>query len=393
MKVFSQYNSNFSKCINDSFYWYRKVLFQKYKEKVKEFLLNDFNLKIVGISEQDNIFFSGEEYFVTRIRVDSVNEVFFRISAPLINIILSNSLGKMNFEFTTEAITELEARILTELNNYIYKGIAPFLVKDKMPEGNPTLAHFTFAAEDSLGNRGKFVLSVPVNMLPEVRPVTTYQNFDLDSFPKYKASVKIITGKSQLTLYDLRHLESGDIVVLEQSNIKIMTIELLGEKQPFVINPDTSLITGVNNDGDDSMDANSMNNGIQSSMWDSIPVEITAEFEKVTINLGELKQISEGVIVDLANIYENKITLKVENKSIATGELLIINDKYAVRVDEVFSDNPQAQIPQVQENTASVPQEVTQENVPQAQAPDQQGENQNSDDFNYDNFDIEDEDI
>lgn len=393
MKVLSQYNSNFSNCINDSFYWFKRVLFQKFKEKVKEFLLTDLSLKLIGISEQDNVFFSGEEYFVTRIRVDKVNEIFFRISAPLIDMILSNSLGRTSQPFLTENITELEAKILTELNNYIYKGIAPFLIKDNT-EPSP-LAHLTFVTQAMDGAYGKFVLSVPTALLPEVRPMVTQQNFDLDSFPKYKADVKIITGESELTLYDIQHLESGDIVVLEKSNIKIMIMDLFGQKMQFKINPDTSLITGVDDDdGGKSVDTN-MNNNVQTSMWDNIPVEISAEFDKVTISLGELKQISEGVIVDIANIYENKITLKVEDKPIATGELIIINDKYAVRVDDVLSDKkPQPEAPQAPAQPQAAAQPAPQQAAPQpqeAQQPQQQTEG--GDDFNYDNFDIEDEDI
>lgn len=390
MKVLSQYNSKFSNCINDSFYWFKRVLFQKFKEKVKEFLLTDLSLKLIGISEQDNVFFSGEEYFVTRIRVDKTNEIFFRISAPLIDMILSNSLGRASQPFSTENITELEAKILTELNNYIYKGIAPFLVKDNA-EPSP-LAHLTFVTQAMNGAYGKFVLSVPTALLPEVRPMVTQQNFDLGSFPKYKADVKIITGESELTLYDIQHLESGDIVVLEKSNIKTMIMELFGQKMQFKINPDTSLITGIDDDDDGgkSVDTN-MNNNVQTSMWDNIPVEISAEFDKVTISLGELKQISEGVIVDIANIYENKITLKVEDKPIATGELIIINDKYAVRVDEVLSDKkPQPEAPQAPAQAQAQP-APEQANPPQDAQQPQQAEG--NDDFNYENFDIEDEDI
>ena len=136
---------------------------------------------------------------------------------------------------------------------------------------------------------------------------------------------------------------------------------------------------------------NTTNSG--GNMWDVIPVEISAEFEKVSITLGELKQISEGVIVDVGAIYENKIFLKVENKPIASGELIIINDKYAVRVDEVFTDKP-AEQPQVQQSApqaAPAPAAAPQA-APQAAAP-QQPASGNDEDFNYDNFDIEDEDI
>ncbi len=135
------------------------------------------------------------------------------------------------------------------------------------------------------------------------------------------------------------------------------------------------------------------NNSGGGTMWDVIPVDITAEFEKVTITLGELKQISEGVIVDVGSLYENKVVLKVENKPVASGELVIINDKYAVRVDEVYSDiQPETAAP------AASPVQ-TAEQVPHSAVPTQNvqqvshAQESKNDDFNYDDFDIEDEDI
>ena len=382
----SQYTSKFSQHLNDSFYWFKKVIFQKITESVREVFLADFNLKLVGLSEKDNVFFSGEEYFVTRIRVNKGNEVFFRISAPLMNMFLSKALGTDGKQFSTATLTELEAKLLTAVNDHIFKGISPFLPKDREPEDfeeyNTSPLHITFLAKDSNNVMGKFIVSIPINLLPEVRPMALQQNFDLGSFPNHKVNVKIITGKSELSLYEIQHIESGDIVVLEQSNIRQMQIDAFGSHLNFLINPETSIITGIDNDGGETVADNTNNE----TMWDAIPVEITAEFDSVSITLGELKQISEGAIVDVGSIYENKIFLKVEGKPVASGELIIINDKYAVRVDEVYTAAP---APTVQQAAPARPQPAQRPQTPPRQAP-QQANNQ---DFNYDNFDIEDESI
>lgn len=357
---------------------------------MREFLLTDFDLKLVGITEQDNVFFVGEEYFVTRIKSDKTHEVFLRISSPFMDMILEKGLGASDEAFVPENMTELEATILTKLNDNIYKGMSQFFVKSEdIVEENMTQVHLTMIAKSEDGFFGKYIISIPIALIPEIRPLATKQHFDLGSFASYTVPVKIITGKSQITLYDIRHIESGDIVVLENSNIKTMTIGLNGQTRKFMINPETSIIMGVDNDEGEDMENNNSNGG---TMWDVIPVDITAEFEKVTITLGELKQISEGVIVDVGSLYENKIVLKVENKPVASGELVIINDKYAVRVDEVFSDMEEQQpAPQA----AAAPQAAQPQQRPMPTAP--QGEGApapaNNEDFNYDDFDIEDEDI
>jgi len=389
--VATQYNSEFSKDLNQKFYWFKRVICQKTKERVKEFFLSDFDLKIVGLSEKDNVLFAGEEYFVTRIKVNRESDVFFRISSKFMDTLLSASLGGLTVPFKTELLTELEAKILTSFNDFVYKGIAPFLIKDtdkSIDENliNRNLLHITFISGSENGNNGKFIVSIPVNLLPEIRNFVPIQNFDIGSFPKYKVPVKIITGKSEITLYDVRHIERGDIVVLEKSNIKTMKIDIMGQTTDFLINPETSIITGVENNGEEAV-ANNMNQS--GNMWDVIPVEITAEFDSVTVTLGDLKAISEGSIVDVGAIYENKIFLKVENKPIASGELIIINDKYAVRVDEVYTDNSVKAAPQ---QAARAPQQNARPAAPQ-QRPANPQQAPNGEDFNYNNFDIEDEDI
>lgn len=385
MVVLSQYNSYFSENLNNSFYWFEKVLLIKLKERIRGFLLNDYGIKTVGICEKDNSsLFNGEEYFVTRIKIDTQKDIFFRISAKLMDSILTATLGGREEDFTTDSLTELEGKILTTLNDYIYKGIAPFLVKNQTDENaanNPNYAHITFMTKDKRNINGKFIISVPISLLPVVRAATPTQNFDMDSFPKYKVPVNILCGKSELTLYDIQHIEAGDIVVLEQSNIKQMVIEIDGKTKGFRINPETSIITGIdnNNEGAAQMADNTGN------MWDVIPVEISAEFENVSITLGELKKISEGTVVDIGTIYENKIYIKVENKPIALGELIIINDKYAVRINEVLTGNNNQQQP------APVQQQPVQQQAQAAPPPPQQEAQQENEDFN--DFDIEDEDI
>lgn len=360
------------------------------KEKIREFMLTDFDLKLVGITEQDNVLFVGEEYFVTRIKTNKKHEVFMRISSPFMDMILEKGLGESEEPFVPENMTELEATILTKLNDNVFKGISQFFVKEhEMIDGeNTNLVHLTMIAKsDETGALGKYIISIPIPLLPEIQKIPKKQNFDLGSFADYTVPVKIITGKSQITLYDVRHIELGDIVVLENSNIKTMEISLNGRIRKFMINPETSIIMGVDNDEGENMENN---NNSGKTMWDVIPVDITAEFEKVTITLGELKQISEGVIVDVGSLYENKIMLKVENKPVASGELVIINDKYAVRVDEVYSDIQPAHAAPV-ENGGQAPQQQPAAPAPQnnQQAPAQA----NGEDFNYEDFDIEDEDI
>ena len=89
---------------------------------------------------------------------------------------------------------------------------------------------------------------------------------------------------------------------------------------------------------------------MEKNLWDDIQIEISAEFEKVKMTIGELKQITQGQIVDLGSIFENEISLFVEDRKVAKGELIIINDRYAVRLNEVLNSNTQKETADIKAN-------------------------------------------
>ena len=139
------------------------------------------------------------------------------------------------------------------------------------------------------------------------------------------------------------------------------------------------------------------------NLWDSIQVEMGAEFDKVKISLGELKNIEQGLVVDIGSVYQNNITLKVEEKTIAIGELVIVNDRYGVKINKIFAEPK----PQQEEVTEEYPQEQMPlgEEIPQEhqeigekmptgydEMPPQE-DVQGDEDFDYSDFELEDEDI
>ena len=132
------------------------------------------------------------------------------------------------------------------------------------------------------------------------------------------------------------------------------------------------------------------------SLWDSIEVEMSAQFDAVKITLGELKNIEEGLVVDLSSIYDSKVTLSVENKPIARGDLVIVNDRYGVKISDVItkSDRPQEQpVEDVQEEPADDYQEFNNEEEENSFEEQPAEGNSEEDEFDYSDFELEDEDI
>ena len=97
-------------------------------------------------------------------------------------------------------------------------------------------------------------------------------------------------------------------------------------------------------------------------------------------------------------------TLSVENKPIARGELVIVNDRYGVKIEEVIANSSKSNEEELpQENDGG--EELSQanddfgdetmdfdENSDQPQE-EQEGEQSDEDEFDYSDFELEDEDI
>jgi flagellar motor switch protein FliN/FliY len=119
---------------------------------------------------------------------------------------------------------------------------------------------------------------------------------------------------------------------------------------------------------------NEMDN-TNTNLWDSIQVDMSAEFDKVKLTLGELKSIEEGLIVDLCSVYDNKVSLKVGGKTVAAGELVIINDRFGVRINNISAQESDVdEVVNVQEDVET-------------------SEGNAEDDFDYSDFEVEEKDV
>ena len=221
------------------------------------------------------------------------------------------------------------------------------------------------------------------------------EKFDYGDFATSIIDVAIKVGTTRFKLIDVKNIDIDDIVVFDNSNTNHMVLKFRDYEKEINLNPNLGLVIPVDNDGGNEEMADNTN------LWDSIEVEMSAQFDTVKITLGELKNIEEGLVVDLTSIYDNKVTLSVEDKPIARGELVIVNDRYGVKIDEVIAKAPKSEVQagnsELIQQTGSDDfsdetmdmgeEEITHENT--------EGGEQNSeeDEFDYSDFELEDDDI
>ena len=382
--------------------WYEKLFPLALQKSSDGFFFPGLNCNLLGISKNINLLQTREAHFVTKVRIDKFYDMYLRISAGAMKLMLDKGLGRTNRPFNIENISELEKAMLTGFSEYVSKIIIPFLEPPPVVNfvrTNFDMTHLTFLITDEENDKifGRFIISVPDGRLSPNKIESKGDKFEFEEFYECNTDVRLVLGKTRFMVDDLKNLEEGDLVILEDSNLSDLTMYIKDEIKTVHIepNPNIAIPFNENNGGDEMAEKATPKN-----LWDTIEVDMYAELNPVKISLGNLKKIELGQVVDVAALYENKITLRVENKVIGHGELVIVNDRYGVKISDILQKkNPSGNEVNSEQDNASDDNEtenkspIIQDNQqPTEQAAESQ-EQSEEDEFDYSDFELEDEDI
>lgn len=313
--------------------WFQKTFPPVVQGVFDDFFAEDFTFTLFGVCKNVNTLADKDSYFVTKVKIDKQHDLFFRMSETAIGLVLDKVLGKSNKAMDLSKLTELETKIITTFNDCMYRAVLGFLkpAPPTLTRTNFDVVYLGFILTDrSTGRSGRFVVTLP-DVLVEPEQIPISETFPVDQFEKSPIPVSLEVGKTVFTLHDLKHLEVEDMVVFESSSTDKMRLKFRDYEADVLLKPNLSLVVPIDNDGGSEVSEKDIN------IWDSIEVEMVANFDAVDITLGELKKIQAGMVVDLTSIYQNRVTLTVEDKPIASGELVIVNDKYGVKITEVHA--------------------------------------------------------
>ena len=318
--------------------WYDSTFTPIVENCSKEFFFDGLSYKLVSISTNMNVLAQSDTFFVTKVKINAKNDVYIRISQEAINVILDKVLGKNNRKFDLTEVSELEAKIITAFNESLYKAISPNFNIEPNRRYNE-IVHLTYYVKnESSDTSARFIISVPRGILSPVSQEADEPHFADADFVYSLVEASFFIGTTTFPVADIKRLEVGDVVVFDRSDSSEMTLIAPNVRQKFKLKPNSKIVEPY-----DVVTSNG--NGMEedmgnSNLWDSIQVDMSAEFDKVKVPLGELKNIEEGLVVDLCSVYDNKVSLKVGGKVIASGGLVIINDRFGVRIEHVSESNP-----------------------------------------------------
>lgn len=372
--------------------WFYENFYKLIQDSVCSFFEKDVELRFMGISGKENIFFYGDEYYRNKIPVNNNGKFIVKISTGVVSYFLDIALGKSSNKFQLQTMSDIEDNLIKSLTVFLYKKLSKNL-KLSEPSRKELIEsenyNFTFFVKTEQEHKGKIIITLPSYILPVIEEEEKEKPLSTDDLLTANAIVNIGVGKSKISLKDLKNIESGDLIILENSDINKMFVIHNKNYVNFLIEPNPALIINIDDDGDNSMsDETNLN---VANMWDTILVDVIAEFDNIKMSLGDLKQISEGLVIDVGSVYENKINLKVENQVVASGELVIVNDRYGVRIDSVKQKSNEQVQPQIQTtNETDLDVNDTENEIQEENNADN---TENDDSFDYGDFEIEDENI
>ena len=74
-----------------------------------------------------------------------------------------------------------------------------------------------------------------------------------------------------------------------------------------------------------------------------IPLEVTVELGRTRMLIKDLLQLGQGSVVELQKIAGEPMEILVNNKLIARGEVVVVNEKFGVRLTDIISPTERIQ--------------------------------------------------
>jgi len=68
-----------------------------------------------------------------------------------------------------------------------------------------------------------------------------------------------------------------------------------------------------------------------------IPLEITVELGRTRMMINELLKLGQGSVIELSKPAGDTLEILANNRLIAKGDVVVVNDKYGIRLTEVIS--------------------------------------------------------
>jgi flagellar motor switch protein FliN/FliY len=113
------------------------------------------------------------------------------------------------------------------------------------------------------------------------------------------------------------------------------------EVEPNSLQAGVSPATGAGEGSGKPLDKSGDNSGDErANQMDfilDVPLEITVELGRTKMVISDLIKLCQGSVIELSKAAGETLEIRVNQKLIARGETVVVNEKYGVRLTEVIS--------------------------------------------------------
>ncbi len=96
------------------------------------------------------------------------------------------------------------------------------------------------------------------------------------------------------------------------------------------------LLADIETKEQDLSPQDALKNKINADVLQNIPVTISVEVGRTAIKIRDLMRLTQGSVVELDRLAGEPLDLLVNNTLVAQGEVVLINERYGVRLTSVI---------------------------------------------------------
>ena len=266
-----------------------------------------------------------------------------RIDARLTEFLLNSAFGSSpaNNPFSIKKINQLELNILqTFMQNMENKMKEAWEVDSKHPF-LMDLIYLVWLVQSDEGEIGKIAFAVPASFRPKkAAQILPGEGIDINKLANtgIKVPIDLIVGSTKVSFSEMKSLEKEDLLIFENSDsskflwhLGEIGLVLPEEDHPMFLNE----IGNVEELANDMMKVKHTTNNDDDPL-SSLPLELSAEFQKVLIPLKQVLELKAGGVLPLGSVLESELVLTAQGKPVAKGELVIVGNQFGMRITDLL---------------------------------------------------------
>ena len=112
---------------------------------------------------------------------------------------------------------------------------------------------------------------------------------------------------------------------------------ILGKSHTIDAESEEFIETSTGGSGPKPTDISSADGTVNMEFVLDIPLEVTVELGRTKMLINDLLKLGQGSVIELAKLAGESLDILANQKAIARGEGVVVNEKYGIRLTEVIS--------------------------------------------------------